>query len=333
MNKTQKLAALLVILGAESAAQLLKGLDDSEIEAVTAEMGKVEMLGQQVQAEILKEFTEVALEAGTSIHGGLEFAQSTLEKALGQLKAATILSRIAPGRGPSAAAQRIASLEPRQIFNLLKYERPQAIALILSNLAAEKGSQVLSMLPPDVRGETVERLANLAPTSADVVESVVEVLLQGVDGKQAGALRKTGGVKSAADLLNALDRTTSESLLRAIEERRPELVQAIRRKMFTFDDLASLEPSDLRKILREIDSRDLAAGLKNASDTLKSVLLGCISKRAAETVNEEISFLGSLKMRDIEAARDRIIAVVRRLETEGEIDLGQGAESEDEVLA
>ncbi|MFO1497093.1 MAG: flagellar motor switch protein FliG [Verrucomicrobiota bacterium] len=333
MTKIQKLAALLVLLGAESAAQVLKSLDEPEIEAITGEMTKLLMLNQDLQAEVLKEFTEVAVEAGTSVRGGPDFTQSALEKALGLFKATNIISRVAPSRAPVAAMQQIADLEPRQVFNLVKQEQPQTIALIVSYLTAEKASQVVTMLRPEMREEVIERVANLAPTPIEVVEKVVEVLVQKLGGKHTRAMRQTGGVKNAADLLNALDKNVSKSLLIAIEERHPELGQAIRQKMFTFEDVAALEPAALQKILREVDMRDLAVALKTASETLKTALLGCISKRAAETVNEEISFMGPLKLRDIEAAQNRIIEVVRRLESEGEIDLGQGGGKKDEVLA
>ena len=331
-SKVQKLAALLIMLGPEGGSQVLKGLEEAEIEAVTTEMTKMVMLNQEMQADVLKEFTEVALEAGTSMRGGPDFTQATLEKALGVFKATNIISRVAPSRAPVAAMSQIAELEARQVFNLVKQEQSQTVALILSYLTPEKASQVVSMLRTEMREEVIERIANLAPTPVEVVERVVEVLVQKLGGKHTRALRQTGGVKSAAALLNALDKNVSKSLLIAIEEHHPELGQAIRQKMFTFEDVAALDQPALQKILREVDMRDLAVALKSASETLKGVLLGCISKRAAETVNEEISFMGPLKLRDIEAAQNRIIDVVRRLETEGEIDLGQSGGKKDEGL-
>jgi flagellar motor switch protein FliG len=333
MSKMQKLAALLVILGPESAAQMLRGLDESEIEAITSEMAKFAMLSQDVQGEVLREFTDVAVEASTSIRAGVDFTQDVLEKAVGLFKATNIISRVAPSRAPMAGMQQIADLEPRQVFNLVKQEQPQTIALILSHLSAERSSQVLGLLRTEMREEVVERLATLAPTPIEVIETVVSVLNQKLGGKQTRALRQTGGIKSAADLLNALDKNASKALLMSIEQRNPELGQAIRQKMFTFEDVALLDTNALQKILREVDMRDLAIALKSASDKLKSALLGCISKRAAETVNEEISFMGPLKLKDIEAAQNRIIEVVRRLESEGEIEIGEPGAKKDELPA
>lgn len=333
LNKIQKFAALLIMLGPDSAAQIMKNLDEHELEAVTGEMTKLAMISQEMQAEILREFTEVAVQAGTAIRGGVDFTQTVLEKALGLFKASNIISRVSPSRAPVAAIQQIADLEARQIFNLIKHEQPQTIALILSYLTSEKASEVLSMLRAELREQVIERLATLAPTPIEVVERVVEVLNQKLGGKHTRALNQTGGVKIAANVLNALDKNVSKSLLISLEERNPELGQAIRQKMFTFEDVGTLEPAALQKILREVDMRDLAIALKTASELLKTALLGAISKRAAETVNEEISFMGPLKLRDIEAAQLRIIEVVRRLESAGEIDLGDTKENQtDEAL-
>jgi flagellar motor switch protein FliG len=331
MSKVQKLAALLVILGPEGAGEVLKHLDEAEIETVTSEMAKVALVGQEVQHEVMREFTEVALHATTSIRGGVELTQAALEKALGSFKASNIIGRVSSTRTTGPAIQQIADLEARQIFNLLKQEQPQTIALLLSYLNAERASHVISMLTPEMRQEVVERLATLAPTPFEVVESVVQVLLQKLGNRPMQAVRQTGGVKSAAELLNALEKEASKTLLASIEEKNPELGQAIRQKMFTFEDVGGLDVSSLQKILREVDMRDLAVALKSASDPLKAALLGCISKRAAETVNEEMSFMGAVKLRDIEGAQNRIIEVVRRLESEGEIELGEGGRKKDET--
>jgi flagellar motor switch protein FliG len=333
MTKVQKLAALLIVLGPESAAGILRNLDEHELESVTAEMAKIIMVPADMQVEILREFTEVAVKASTSLRGGPVYAQNTLEKAVGVFKATNIIGRVVPQRAPVAAMQQIIDLEPRQIFNLIKTEQPQTIALICSYLPADKSSELMGLLRTELRDQVIEKLATLAPTPIEVVERVVAVITRKLGHSPTRAISQTGGIKSAADLLNAMDKNLSKTLLMSLEERNPELGQAIRQKMFTFEDLNSLEQSAIQKVLREVDMRDLAVSLKTASDRLKGTLLGSISKRAAETVNEEISFMGPLKLKDIEGAQLRIIDVVRRLEGEGEIELGDGKERNDAVLA
>jgi len=329
MSKTQKLAVLLVMVGPESAAQVLKTLEEQDLDAVVGEMTKLKIIPQEVQKDILQEFTGVAVEASTSLLGGVGYTQTALEKSVGLFRATNIIGRVSPARTtPVAAMQQIADMEPRQIYNLLKFEQPQTVALVMSYLAPQKSAQLLVLLKPDVREQVVERLATLGPTPIEVVERVVDVLSHKLGVKSTRALNQTGGLKMAADLLNALDKTISKNLLIALEEKNAELGVGIRQKMFTFEDLVVLDPPSLQKILREIDMRDLAVSLKSASEKLRTALLSCISKRAAETVNEEMGFMGALKTKDIESAQMRIIEVVRRLESEGEIELDSGKPNE-----
>lgn len=318
LSRTQKIAMLLVVLGEETSIAFLRGLQPDELEAICAEMAKVGMMSIEMQNVVLKEFTDVAIHASTSLRGGFEFTQAMLEKALGLYKAATVISRVLPTRTPVSSMTQIVELEPRQIFNLLKQEQPQTISLILSYLPPEKASQLLIMLRGDLRDQVIERLATLAPTPIEIVEKVVEQLNRKLGTQHTRALNLTGGLKSAANLLNSLDKNLTKSLLQNIEERNPELGQQIRQKMFTFEDVATLETPVLQKVLREVDLRDLAIALKTASDSLKGALLGAVSKRAAETVQEEMSFMGPLKLRDIEAAQLRIIELVRKSEADNE---------------
>jgi flagellar motor switch protein FliG len=333
MTKVQKLAALLIILGPDSASQILKHLDEHELETVCAEMAKLTFISHDMQEEILREFSDVTVQASSAILGGVDFTKGTLEKSVGLFRASNIISRVAPTRTPVAAMQQIVEMEARQIYNLIKNEQPQTIALVITYLTAEKSSQLMMLLRNEVRDQVIERVATMSPTPIEIVERVVEVLNQKLGGRHTRALNQTGGVKTAADLLNSMEKNLSKSMLIGLEERNPELGAAIRQKMFTFEDLVLLDPPSLQKILREVETRDLAVALKTASDKLKTALLSCISKRAAETVNEEISFMGPLKLRDIEGAQSRIIEVVRRLESEGEIDLGNpNGANRDEVL-
>jgi flagellar motor switch protein FliG len=333
MTRPQKLAALLIVLGPESAAQILKGLDEHELDVVSLEMARMPVVSQELQYEVLQEFSEVAVHASTGILGGAGYTRTALEKSVGVFRATEIISRVAPASAPVASMQQIVSLDAQQLFNVLKNEQPRTIALVASYLTPEKTSQLLVHLRPELRDQVVERLATLAPTPVEAVERVVDVLNQKAGVKATRALNQTGGLKNAADVLNSLDRNFSQAVLLELERRNPDLGQAIRQKMFTFDDLALLDSNSLQKVMREVDMRDLALSLKTASEKLKLSLLSSISRRAAETVNEEISFLGAVKKKDIEAAQQRIIESVRQLEAEGEVDLSVvTSRNQDEVL-
>jgi flagellar motor switch protein FliG len=323
-SRVQKLAALLVILGPEAASQILRGFETHEVEAISTEMAKFSMIDRELQHEILRDFSEIAVQAGTAIRGGVDVTRATLEQAIGVFKATEILSRVAPTRPAIACIHEIAEMEPRQIYNLIHHEQPQTIALLISYVAPEKAAASLEFFAAEQRDKILERVATLAPTPVEVVEKVVELLLARRGVSQTRALNQTGGVKTAADVLNSMDKAQGKTLLGTLEERNPELGQAIRQKMFTFEDLVNLDAPMLQRILREVDVRELALALKrNASEKLKAKLLGSISKRAAETVREEINFMGSVRLRDIESAQLRIIDAVRRLEAEGAVDLSE----------
>jgi len=332
MNKVQMLAALLVMLGSESAAVILRQFQPREIEAISREMARFNLISREQQKHILKEFSSVALTATTSVAAGAEVTRLTLEKALGSFKASDVMGRVTTNRAPLGSMQVITEMDPRQIFNLIRDEQIQAVTFIVSHLSPEKAAQVLNLLPPEKREQAVERLAALAPTPVEVAEKVVEVLNTKLGVKQTRAMAQMGGVTTAADVLNAMDKTVSRELLTNLETRNPELTMSIRKKMFTFEDLLLLNGTAIQRIMREIDMRDLTVALKKASTPLKNLLLGNISRRAAESVQEEIAFLGNVKARDVEAAQFRIIDAVRKLEGEGEIELEDTRVSENEMV-
>ena len=213
MTKLQKLAALLIIIGPEAASQVMKNLGEAELEAVATEIVKIPLIPLETQLALLKEFTDVANQASSLILGGVDYAQVALEKTVGAYRASNILSRVATGRSPVAAMQTLAEMEPRQVYNLIKDEQPQAIALIMSYLGPQRSAQLLVQLPEETREKVVERLATLAPTPIEVVEKVVDVLNQKAGVQRSRGLNQTGGLKTAADLLNAMDKQLSKALL------------------------------------------------------------------------------------------------------------------------
>ncbi len=321
MTRFQKLAALLVMLGPETSSNVFKVMAEDEVGTLAEEMAKLSLLNAREQREILSEFSTLALQASTSVSGGVEFARNSLESSVGVFKAAGILEKITPAPSTSSAVQRIVDMEPRQLFNLVKHEQNQTIALILSFLSAESASRILSMLEPEKRSIVVERLATLSPTSGEVMERVVEVVLARAGTSSPTSVTKSGGVKPAADILNSMEIALSNGVLANLEEKNSELSAQIKAKMFTFEDLVMLEVSDLQKILRDVDMGRLAIALKTASDRLRTLLLSCLSKRAAETVAEELEYAGRVKLSEVEEAQLEIIGIVREMEANGEIDL------------
>jgi len=198
--------------------------------------------------------------------------------------------------------------------------------LVVSYLPNDKASQLLSLMRSEARDEVIERLATLAPTSIEVVEQVAASLQASAGTSQTRNQTQTGGVKAAAQLLNALPKEVSKAALLSIGQRNAELADAISKKMFTFEELEQLDTLSLQKVMQAIDFQALALALKTANDSLKTKLLSCLPKRAAENIREEISFMGPRKLSQVEGARASILETVKNLEAEGEIELGAGRE-------
>ncbi len=321
LTQSQKLATFLIVMGEDAAADIIKNFDDNERELVCAEMANLPLLDSTEQGAVLQEFTGMAVEAQSGISGSVDFTRAVLEKSVGLFKAAEIIGRVGTARTSVATMQQIIDLDSVSICNLLKEEDPQTIALVVSYLPAQKGSEVLMSMPDRVRELVVEKLATLESTPIEVVETLGEVLSAKVGERVSRALNQTGGEKSAAAVLNAMGKDERKKLLDNMDERTPDLVRSIRMKMFTFDDLQTLDVKTIQKIMREVDASKLAVALSAATDTLKDAMLGSLSKRAAENVREEIDNMGKISLREVEANQNSIIDVVRQLETEGEISL------------
>ncbi len=321
LNRQQKLAVFLICVGPEAAADVLRHFDDTEIEALCREMSTMAMIPESTQKQAMEEFGSVVASSIGSALGGMPFAQRTLEIAKGDYKAASILGRVGPMSNSVDVMNDVAEMEGRQIFNLLKNEQPQTMSFVLSYLEPVKAAQVFVLLSPEMREDVVERLGTIESTSLEHVGKIVRSLGKHFDTKARPAFHHSGGVRAVAGLLNSLDKEMSKNLLARIEERNATLGAAIRKKLFSFEDLNRLAAGDLQRVLREVDSGNLAISMKSASEVLRDKIFGGLSKRAAESLKEEIDLLGPVRLKDVEAAQEVIIQAVRRLEEEGQISI------------
>jgi flagellar motor switch protein FliG len=326
LTRIQKLAAFLIVTGPDAAAEIMKQFEDAELESICREMGQMPVVTDVIRMAVIEEFTPIIGESLGCTLGGLDYARRTLELTRGEYKAGLLLSRV--GAEPPASATglmaEIAEMEGRQIYNLLKEEQPQTIAYLLSHLGPAKSAEVFMLLPPSQREDVVERLGTIESTPRELVGKIVRNLSRHLGNKSTQAFHNSGGVRAVADLLNTLDKESSKNLLGRIEERNAGLGALVRRKMFSFEDIRRLQAADLQRVLREVDSSHLATAMKSATEALRENIYSSISKRAAESLRDEISMLGPVRLKDVEVAQDAIIQVVRRLEEEGSITLGDG---------
>lgn len=326
LSRQQKLAVFLIVIGTEAAAEVLKQFDDAEVEILCREMSQFSIVPDALARQVIEEFSPIIGESVASTLGGMDYARATLEKARGDYKANAILGRVgaSPGGSTVEIIQEIAEMEGRQIFNLIRHEQPQTVSFLLSYLSKEKAAEVFTLFSSELREEIIERLGTIDSTSVDLVGKIVRNLGKHLDRKTRPTFHQSGGVRSVADLLNGMEKEISKGLLIRLEERNAQLGAAIRKKMFSFEDLGRLQPADLQRVLREVDSSNLGIAMKSASEPIKEKIYASISKRAAESLRDEISMLGPVRLKDVEIAQDAIIQVVRRLEDEGAISLDGG---------
>ncbi len=327
LTRQQKLAIFLIVIGAAAAAEVLNQFNDSEIEMLCREMSQFSIVPDALARQVLEEFSPIVGESVSSTLGGMDYARNALERSRGDHKATAILSRVgaAPAGGDTIEIIReIAEMEGRQIFNLIKNEQPQTISFLLSYLGKEKAVEVFTLFTAEERDEIVERLGTIESTSIELVGKIVRKLGKHIDHKKRPVFHQSGGVRAVADLLNGVEKEVSKGLLVRLEERNAELGAAIRKKMFSFEDLGRLQASDLQRVLREVDSTNLGIAMKAASEAIKEKIFASISKRAGESLRDEIGMLGPMRIKDVEAAQDAVIQVVRRLEDEGVVSLDGG---------
>ena len=325
LNRQQKLAVFLIVIGAEAAADVLKQFNDVEIENLCREMAAFPMVSEPLQRAAIEEFSGIVAQGATSVFGGLSYAQRTLGIAKGDYRASAIISHVGPVDSAVDVIKDIGDMEPRQIFNLIKTEQPQTIALVLSHLESMKTMEVFTLFSPDLRDDVIERLGTLESTPVEMIGKIARSLGKHFDTKSRPALHRSGGVRAVATLLNQLAKDVSKTLLTRLEERNAALGAEIRKKMFSFEDLMRLQPGDLQRVMREVDTSGLATSMKSASEPLREKIYTALSKRAAEGLREEIDMLGPVRLKDVEAAQEIIISAVRHLEEEGQITLENDA--------
>ena len=319
----QKAAILLISLGPDLAAQIFKHLRDDEIEKLTLEIANVRKISPDVKERVLNEFHEMCVAKEYIASGGLEYAQEILEKALGTEKAKDIISRLTASLQirPFDFARKT---DPGQLLNFIQNEHPQTIALIMAYLQPEQAAAVLSALPPDRQVDVAKRVAIMDRTSPDVIKDVERVLERKLSSLVTQDFNSAGGIGSIVDILNRSDRGTERTIVENLEVQDPELAEEIKKRMFVFEDIVSLDDRSLQMVLREIDSKDLALALKAASGEVSGKVYKNMSKRAAEMLREEIEYMGPVRIRDVEESQQKIVNVIRRPEEAGEIIVSRG---------
>jgi flagellar motor switch protein FliG len=323
----RKAAALLIALGPDASAQIMRQLSEEEIEKLTLEIANLGKIEPGVRDKVIEEFYQMAVAQDYIAQGGLEYARQVLEKALGTQKALEILERLTATL-QITPFEFMRKMDPKNILSFIQDEHPQTIALILSYLTPEQAATILSSLPPDLMTEVAMRIATIDRTSPDVVRKVEDILEKKLAILATQESTNTGGVKHFVEILNRVDRNTEKAVLEYLESEDPELAEEVKKQMFLFEDIVMLDDRSIQRILREVDSKDLALALKGANEEVKQKIFKNMSSRAAQMLKEDMEFMGPVRVRDVEQAQQKIVSIIRRLDEAGEIIISRGGEEE-----
>ncbi|MDR0958199.1 MAG: flagellar motor switch protein FliG [Clostridiales bacterium] len=326
----EKAAILLITMGPEKSAQVFKHLKEEEIESLTLEIANTSIVSPETKEAVLQEFYQICIAQQYITEGGIAYAKQILEKALGETKAFEVISKLTVSL-KARPFEFIRKTDASQLLNFIQNEHPQIIALILSYLKPQQAGQVIVELTPEKQADVAKRIAKMDRTSPDVIKEVEKALEKKLSALMLEDYTTVGGVDSVVDILNVVDRATEKNIMETLEIDDVELAEEIRRKMFVFEDIASLTGRDIQNILRQtgdFDDRDLAIALKGSNENVQEIIFTNVSKRKAGMLREEMEYLGPIRRSDVEDAQQKIVNVVRKLQDSGEIVIARGGGDE-----
>ncbi len=325
LTGARKAAILLITLGEAVAGQVMKHLDEDEVQRIGKEVALSQKITAEQAEEVLAEYYEMSLAHDYVIRGGVEFARNLLTEAYGSEKGKRMLDRILKHLGgESLSFEALQKADPQQLAKFIHSEHPQTIALILSHLNPPQAAGLLGSLPEQIRADVSMRMANLDQISPDIIAKIATLI--GAKLRELGEMSRqsTGGIHAVAEMFNRMDSTSSKQLMDRIETDDPTLGETIRHLMFVFEDIMLVDQNGLKELLSRVDRKILTVALKGTSEKLRDHFLSAMSQRGAEMLKEDMDSLGPTKIKDVETAQQQVIAVVRQLEAEGVVNLKGG---------
>ncbi len=327
LNGLEKAAVLLIALGPEKSSTIFKHLKEDEIEELTLEIANTRSISPAVKEKVIDEFYEICLAQQYIAEGGIGYAKELLEKALGTEKAVDVISKLTASL-QVRPFEFVKRADASQLLNFIQDEHPQTIALILSYLSSSQASAVIGSLAPDKQADVAKRIAQMDRTSPDVIKEVERVLERKLASLVNQDYTIVGGVDAIVEILNTVDRGTEKHIMETLEIDEPELADEIRKKMFVFEDILSLDDRAIQRVLRDVDNNDLAVALKGANEEVQNAIFNNLSKRLAAMIEEDMEFMGPVRMKDVEEAQQKIVNIIRKLEDSAEIVISRGGGDE-----
>ena len=323
----QKAAIFLISLGSEVSSEVFKHLREDEIEQLTFEIARMDKIEPEDRDKVLQEFQEMMMAQEFISQGGIDYARDVLERALGTQKAIDVVNRLT-----SSLQVRpfdfIRRTDPSHLLNFIQGEHPQTIALILAYLDPQKAAQIMAGLGHHVQADVAKRIALMDRTSPDVLREVERVLERKLSTLASEDFTAAGGIDAIVEVLNNVDRGTEKIIIEALEEEDPELAEEIKKRMFVFEDIVLLDDRSIQKVLREVDTQDLAKALKGVDAEVQEKIYRNMSKRASSLLREDMDFMGPIRLRDVEESQQKIVNIIRKLEESGDIIVARAGEEE-----
>lgn len=327
MSGLQKAAILLIALGPEKSASIFRYLKEDEIEELTLEIANTRSIAPQLKDDIINEFYQVCLAQQYISEGGIGYAKDLLDKALGEERAQQVITKLTASL-QVRPFEFVRKTDASQVLNFIQDEHPQTIAMILSYLSPNQASMIIGSLDPEKQADVAKRIAMMDRTSPDVIKEVESVLERKLASLANQDYTIVGGVDAIVSILNTVDRSTEKHIMETLEVEEPELADEIRKKMFVFEDILLLDDRAIQRVLRDVENSDLAIALKGSNDEVKGAILKNLSKRLAAMIEEDMEFMGPVRMKDVEEAQQKIVAVIRKLEDSAEIVISRGGGDE-----
>lgn len=327
MTLPQKAAAIIVSIGADSASNVYRYLAEEDVEQITYEIARLDHLKASDVEEILLGFYQDCLTQKVITEGGVDYARDVLEKTYGAQAASLMLDRVTKSLR-TKAFEFIRKADYKNLLTIVQNEHPQTIALVLSYSRADQASAVISELPKEKRIEVVERIAKMDRTAPDIIRIVERILELKFSSVSSVDLMEVGGVNYIADIMNNIDRSNEKYIFDELNKKDAGLAEEIRKRMFVFEDITTLDSAAIQRFLHEANSKDLVFALKGANEEVATAIFTNMSKRSAETVKSDLEFTHNVRLRDVEEAQQRIVSIIRRLEEEGELVIMKGGKDE-----
>jgi len=326
----KKAAIVLVALGTEASAEIFRNLSEAEVEQLTTQIARLEGVTPEMREAVLEEFHQMVMAQQFITQGGMNYAEEVLEEALGPNKAREILEKVR-STIRTTGFNMLNNVDPNQLTNFVQKEHPQTVALLLAHMSAEKAAQIISALPQEMQVDVASRIATMESISPEVLHQVEQVLAQQMKTMFSGDTAEVGGVKSVAEILNLVDRGAEKNILGNLERDNPELATEIKNLMFVFEDIVLIDDKGMQRVMKEVDTKDLALALKGSTEHVQTKFLTNMSSRAAEGIREDMAYMGPVRLKDVEEVQQKIVDIVRRLEEDGEIIIS-GRGGEDDII-